>query len=152
MFLQKWDSNCRPLLLEATALATAPDQLLIVTRFFVWHTCQEKYYFDNWLLQKIDLTRLENASHGLHVRKKPEVQVLLNILVGMDYVRHVWPGANLKAFKVECRFPQLINKSLYLDVASSVTRLGDLLDFGQLFKAFGNNYFPQISHILRQFL
>ena len=25
------------------------------------------------------------------------------------------------------------------DVASSVTRLGDLLDFGQIFKAFGNN-------------
>ena len=41
----------------------------------------------------------------------------------------------------------------------SVTRLGDLLDFGQLFKAFGNNWFAQIahifsqiSHILRQFL
>ena len=34
----------------------------------------------------------------------------------------------------------------------SVTRLGDLLNFGQLFKAFGNNQFVQISHILRQFL
>ena len=33
-----------------------------------------------------------------------------------------------------------------------VTRLGDLLDFGQLFKACGNNKFAQISHILRQFL
>ena len=33
----------------------------------------------------------------------------------------------------------------------SVTRLGNLLDFGQLFKAFGNNYFAQILHILRQF-
>ena len=30
----------------------------------------------------------------------------------------------------------------------SVTRLGDLLDFGQLFKTFGNNYFAKISHIL----
>ena len=36
--------------------------------------------------------------------------------------------------------------------ASSVTRYGDLFDFGQLFKAFGNNYFVLISHILRQFL
>ena len=36
-------------------------------------------------MQKIDLTRLENAPHGLHVRKKPEVQVLLNILVGSDF-------------------------------------------------------------------
>ena len=37
-------------------------------------------------------------------------------------------------------------------VASSVTRFGNFLDFGQLFKAFGNNQFAQISHILRQFL
>ena len=35
--------------------------------------------------------------------------------------------------------------------SSSVTRLGDLLDFGQLFKAYGNNLFAQISQILRQF-
>ena len=34
----------------------------------------------------------------------------------------------------------------------SVTRLGDLLDFGQLFKAFGNNLYLQLSHILRHFL
>ena len=31
----------------------------------------------------------------------------------------------------------------------SVTRLGDLFNFGQLFKAFGNNLFDQISHNLR---
>ena len=37
-------------------------------------------------------------------------------------------------------------------ILDSVTRLGDLLDFGQLFKAFGNNRFAQISHIPRQFL
>ena len=35
---------------------------------------------------------------------------------------------------------------------TSVTRLGDLLNFGQLFKAICNNQFAQISHILRQFL
>ena len=35
---------------------------------------------------------------------------------------------------------------------ASVTRLGDFWEFGQLFKAFGNNYFAQISKILRQFL
>ena len=29
--------------------------------------------------------------------------------------------------------------ALNISVTSSVTRLGDLLDFGQLFKAFGNN-------------
>ena len=30
--------------------------------------------------------------------------------------------------------------------------MGDLLEFGEVFKAFGNNEFTQISHILRQFL
>ena len=37
-------------------------------------------------------------------------------------------------------------------ILSSMTTLGDLLDIGQLFKAFGNNEFAQISHILSQFL
>ena len=37
-------------------------------------------------------------------------------------------------------------------MTTSVTRLGNLLDFVQLFKAFDNNYFAQISHILRAFL
>ena len=36
--------------------------------------------------------------------------------------------------------------------ATSVTRFGDLLDFGQVFKAFGNNYLAQNAHIHRQFL
>ena len=35
---------------------------------------------------------------------------------------------------------------------SSVTRLGDLLDFGQVFKAFGSHKFAQIYYILREFL
>ena len=34
----------------------------------------------------------------------------------------------------------------------SMTRFVDLLDFVQLFKAFGNNKFAQISHIFRHFL
>ena len=37
-------------------------------------------------------------------------------------------------------------------VVSNVTKLGDLLDFGPLFKAFHKILFAQISHILRQFL
>ena len=39
-----------------------------------------------------------------------------------------------------------------LITARNVTTLGDLLDFGQLFKASGRNYFAQIAHIFRQFL
>ena len=34
---------------------------------------------------------------------------------------------------------------------SSGTRLGDLLQFGQLFEACANNYFAQIVHILGNF-
>ena len=34
---------------------------------------------------------------------------------------------------------------------NSVTSLGDLLHFGQLFKACGNNYFTQIAHSLGNF-
>ena len=34
----------------------------------------------------------------------------------------------------------------------SVTILGDLLNFGHLFKAFGNNFIAQITHILGDFL
>ena len=37
-------------------------------------------------------------------------------------------------------------------LVTSATILGDFLHFGQLFKAFGNNKFVQISYILRQFL
>ena len=37
-------------------------------------------------------------------------------------------------------------------IDTTVTILGNLLNFGQLFKALGNNYFAQISHILKQFL
>ena len=33
-----------------------------------------------------------------------------------------------------------------------MTRLGNILYFGQLFEAFGNNYFAQIAHIFRQIL
>ena len=42
-------------------------------------------------------------------------------------------------------------KLLNSTISSSVTRLGNSLHFGQLFKACGNNYFAQIAHIFRQF-
>ena len=42
--------------------------------------------------------------------------------------------------------------TLIVFIPIRVTRFGDLLDFGQVFEAFGNNKFAQISHILWQFL
>ena len=41
---------------------------------------------------------------------------------------------------------------LSLVLRTSVTRLGDLLDFGQPFKDSGINYFTQIAYIVSQFL
>ena len=41
--------------------------------------------------------------------------------------------------------------SYNLTLTTSVTRLGDLLHFEQLFKACGHNYFAQISHIFGNF-
>ena len=38
-----------------------------------------------------------------------------------------------------------------IELPSSVTRLSDLLHFGQLFKACGNTYFAQIAHNLGNF-
>ena len=40
----------------------------------------------------------------------------------------------------------------HLFLKDSVTRLVDLLHFGQLFKVCGNNYFVQITHTLGNFL
>ena len=48
--------------------------------------------------------------------------------------------------------PTLPTAQYQLSISTSVTRSGDLLDFGPIFEAFGKNSFPQISHILRQFL
>ena len=36
-------------------------------------------------------------------------------------------------------------------IATSVTRLGDLLQVGQLFKASGSNHFDRIAHVLSNF-
>ena len=45
-----------------------------------------------------------------------------------------------------------ILKDFELWILFSVTRLGDLLDFWQVFEAFGSNKFAQVCHILKQFL
>ena len=49
---------------------------------------------------------------------------------------------------LKCRLRPLLLLLLW----GSVTRLGDFLLFGQAFKAGGNNYFTQITDIVRQFL
>ena len=53
-------------------------------------------------------------------------------------------------FLLDCQAKEELQP--YVTSTSSVTRLGDLLHFGQLFIPGGNNYFAQIAHIVRQFL
>ena len=48
--------------------------------------------------------------------------------------------------------PNIFETVKFGSVGVSVTRLGDILHFGQPFKVGGNNYFAQIAHIVRQFL
>ena len=59
-------------------------------------------------------------------------------MVPSDRIKIVYTSNNTKIY---IRYP-----------ITSVTRLGDLLHFGQLFKACGNNYFAQIVHIFKDFL
>ena len=59
--------------------------------------------------------------------------------------RHATPRRAIKHFLFKCFFHGTITASfcLLLLFSMSVTRLGDLLHFGQLFKACGNNIFPK---------
>ena len=56
---------------------------------------------------------------------------------------HTWKTYNLSSSNLNDMLPMF---------SRSVTRLGALLHFGQLFKAYGNNYFTQIIHMFIQFL
>ena len=55
-------------------------------------------------------------------------------------------------FNFFIRFSASARKLLFIYLEISETRLCDLLYFGQLFKACGNNNFPKITHIYKQFL
>ena len=59
-------------------------------------------------------------------------------VMALNYPSIFWPT----------NFINYVLKLEKLTVTTSVTRLGNLLGFGKLCKAFGNNQFAQISHIL----
>ena len=55
---------------------------------------------------------------------------------------------------LHCHFPATRLGAFYTCISSKImtrTRLGDLLHFGQLFKAFSNNHFAQIFPVFMQF-
>ena len=51
-----------------------------------------------------------------------------------------------------CSFQAIFFGRNLKNISYSVTRLGDLLHFGEIFKVLGNNYLAQITDILGIFL
>ena len=49
------------------------------------------------------------------------------------------------------RFVRRDTNNQVMEVRISVTRLGDLLQFGQIFKATASNYFDKIAHVLGKY-
>ena len=74
----------------------------------------------------------------------PRIDIVKFIRIAQSKYTNLW-----------CRFVSWRNKLpqfFTLLEMTSVTRLGDLLHIGQLYKANGNNYLAQIAHIVRQFV
>ena len=72
-------------------------------------------------------------------------------MLGNDFLpRHDKFGRIEETF--QARSLETFQSEALFNVKSSVTRLGDLLHFGQLFKDCGNNYYAQMANIYRKFL
>ena len=94
------------------------------------------------------------------------LELILNEMSPEAFGQNVFQMFSAQKDKFQDKLPRNLSLSLphahmfYLPLpgtntnmwVGSVTRLGDFLDFGPLFKAFSNNQFVQISHIPRQFL
>ena len=102
-------SNRGPLVSETTALPTEPQPLP--------HTCLIFLSF-NLLLIYTSRSGFHNGRRLHSAVEKPKISVLY-ITVHCGIRRQLWLA--------------------WISLKNSVTRLGNLLDFGQLFKAFGNN-------------
>ena len=82
------------------------------------------------------------------------ISILFQILVRLGHAAKVYPLEALEAEPCAGGTGEVDLKALLTYSIKSVvcvTRLGDFLLFGQLFKACGNNYFAQIAHIFRHF-
>ena len=71
------------------------------------------------------------VSDWLKILKDPIIGLKTSTKRGRE-----WPLLNV--FWISATSSQLTFFSLFVSLAFSVTRLGDLWDFGQVFKAFGN--------------
>ena len=97
-----------------------------------------------------------NHLHLVRCWKRPLRQLhhspntnFVQYIVQHELLQRIRYQATFCCFKSSCT---ILCKTYSTLFSNSVTRFGDLLDFGELFKSFGNNQFAQISHILRQFL
>ena len=112
-----------------------------MTEYLLWNSCRDA------VLGSLVVEALRVAV-GVAVKVRGEASTIGDGLP--QQTRTLWNGAeaHLHEFIVN-PWSSMVNPGLG---TSSVTRLGNLFDFGQLFKAFGNKYFAEISHILGQFL
>ena len=86
----------------------------------------------------------------ISTRKWPFGYLKFLILRRAEYANEDQSIGRYEADWTKMSVPELFSKPT--DVSASVTRLGDILHFGQPFKAGVNNYFTRIAHIVRQFL
>ena len=57
----------------------------------------------------------------------------------LEINKHILQKKTVEIFHLNDCVGPTVKKIWLLSFINSVTRLGDILDFGQLFKAFGNN-------------
>ena len=115
------------------------------------------HFHDCWNEEKISLEAMVVAQltrHLLPTPEDPDSNPVSGNFMAEIFTFNWWKEANVDKESQDAPIFiwQKNNLLLCLSFVTIVTRLGNLLDFGQLFKAFGNSYFAQISHILRQFL
>ena len=91
------------------------------------------------------------TQHGMHTQSTHTKGTFLRWKVVLTR-QHTQSLSLFLTYKISLSHIYTHTSLLRLSLSHSVTRLGDLLLFRQLFKACGNNQFAQFAHIFRQFL
>ena len=152
-FCQWQDFNCGPLLSEATALPTEPQPLPLPSFSQITNTdttyssllssCCISFYWEKVSKKPIEkwvlITTTSEAVTRSAVATRPARASFWNRFFHFFCGNSPTPFSHPSSVvKIKFSFLKITSRSI-TQLGSSVTRLGDLLDFGQIFKAFGNN-------------
>ena len=100
------------------------------------------------------MVNIPNVFWGRNTKLYIPPQQEVAILKALDSLR-VYHCLKIVLFWILCRFRHQVKpnfeKFKFPHLSFLMTRLGNLLHFGRLFKAFGDNYSAQIAHILDNF-